>query len=135
MIESTISLNNIYEIKLPKGYLINVDKEITTIYNEENGKGAISITTYKIPIEFFFDINVELRDFANSIDKNLNTQNLLLTVNQYAYSEFITEHKFWKIFVFFKNQNAVFMTYNCEIEHKNYEMNEVNNIAESLKIM
>ena len=108
MAETIISPNNIYKVVLPNGYILNVNKENPTVYNEQNGSGAINITSYQIPVEYVFDLDAELRDFANSIDKNINTQNLEVTTNGYAYSEFITDKRFWKIWAFFKNDHAVF---------------------------
>ncbi len=135
MTKNTISPNNIYELTLPNEYLLKENKGITIIYNEVNGNGAINITSYHIPTTYNFDISDELRDFANSIDKTFDTQNLKVTINEYAWSEFISENTFWKIWAFFKNHHAVFMSYNCDKKDKTQEISTINKIAESLEII
>jgi len=135
MAETIISPNNVYELTLPDGYKLEENEEAVIVYNEGNGSGAINITSYQIPDDYVFDIEEELRDFVSSVDNNINAQTLQITSNGYAYSEITTQGRFWKIWTFFKSPNAVFASYNCDEKDKGNEIDKVDKIMHSLKII
>ncbi len=135
MAETILSANNVYEVVLPDGYILEEQEEAVTVYNVENGSGAINITNYQILGDYVFDAEEELRNFAGSVDNNINAQTLQITSNGYAYSEFTTQGRFWKIWAFFKNPNAVFASYNCDEKDKGKEIDKVDRIMQSLKIV
>jgi hypothetical protein len=135
MSNMVISPNKVYEIKLEDGYSFEEKNEAIVIFNEQNGYGAISITSYQIPAEYEFDKEKELKDFAVSINEKVNSQTLHVTINGHASSEFITNGEYWKIWTFFKNNYAVFGSYNCLENERGYEIGNINRIMQSLKIL
>lgn len=136
MSETIISPNNVYKLALPYGYKIEESEGTVVIYSDENGNGAINITNYQIPDSYIFDAESELKDFASSVG-SVNSQTLqgIVTNNGYAYSEFTIEKRFWKIWVFFKKPYAVFASYNCDQKDKGNEMQKIDKIMQSLRII
>ena len=129
------SPNKIYELSLLDGYVLEESESTINIFNKVNGYGAISITSYKIPEDYDFNIQQELKDFAASVDKNINNKELRITIDGYASSEFVIKDKYWKIWTFFKNHYAVFASYNCDGKEKNNEIDDIDRIMQSLKIL
>jgi len=137
MAERITSPNNVYEFALPDGYEPQENEGMVIVCNEENGSGAINIRNYQMPDYYVFGAEEELRDFVSSVDNGINRRALQVTVtsNESAYSEFITEGRFWKVWTLFKNPHAVFASYNCDEKDKDNEMNKVDKIIQSLKII
>lgn len=136
MSETIVSPKKIYELALPNGYGLEENEETIVVYNVENGIGAINITNYQIPNDYDFNAEEELRDFVKSIDGNVDSQILQVTLrnNEYACSEFFNVDRFWKIWTLFKRPHAVFASYNCDEKDKTSEMDKVDKIIQSLKI-
>jgi hypothetical protein len=134
MAETIISSNGVYKLVLPEGYVLEENEQGTIVYNEQTGNGALNITSYRIPDDYSFDIEDELRDLVSSIDTTINSRVLPVKKNGFACCEFTTQDRFWKVWTFFKNQNAVFISYNCNEEEKE-EINNIDKIITSLKII
>ena len=130
-----ISPNGIYNLSLCCGYISEANGDAITIYNDEDGNGVINITSYKIPGEYDFNIEEELRDFATSVDNNVNGRTLKVMNNNFSVCEFISQGRYWKAWVLFKRPYAVFASYNCDANDKNKEIDKVDDIMRSLKMV
>jgi hypothetical protein len=126
-------INRTFNLDLPGNYIMDDSNETINIYNDISGKGAITITIYTIPGNIKFDLGSELKDFAKSIDKNLNTDELPIKISGMASTNFIMNNTYWKLWIFFKNANAVFATYNCNIDDEEMEIHEINSIMNTLE--
>jgi hypothetical protein len=135
MSDMVISPNKVFEIALDDAYVLEGSEGTVTIFNEVYGCGTVSITSYKIPEDYDFDMEKELKDFAVSVDKNIDNQTLQVKINSYASSEFITKDKYWKVWTFLKNYYAVFASYNCDEKDRNNEIDSINRMLQSLKIL
>ena len=135
MSETVVSPNNIYEITLTDGYVLEENKNVIAIYNEKHGVGAINITSYQIPDDYDFNIEEELRDFATSVDNSIDGKTLQIKRNGCTSSEFMSKERYWRIWVFFRKPQVIFVSYNCNKEEKNNEIDKINEIVQSLKIL
>lgn len=136
MSESIISSNKIYKITLSNGYEFEEGDDTATVFNKADGYGAITLTSYQIPEDYAFGLETELRDFATSVgSENIDSSKLPITVGSYAFSEFVAEGRYWEMWAFFKNNYAVFASYNCDEKDQDRERNKINEIMQSLKIL
>jgi hypothetical protein len=129
-----IAKNKIFKFALLEGYIFKETKNELVIYKGKNGYGAINITSYRIPDNYVFDEIKELKDFAKSISSNINIQNLQFKKNDFFWSEFIMNGRYWRIWTLFRNHYAVFGSYNCMEEDKEKEIDKINLIIQSLEI-
>lgn len=138
MSEKTISPNGIYEFILPNGYEVEADGETIVICDNDKGSGAIRISCYKIPDNYPFEIEAELKDFISSIDNNYNKLGDLgikLLNPKHAFSEFSAHEYFWRVWVLFRRPHAVFITYNCLKNEQDREKEKIDGIMKSFRII
>ncbi|SFE45604.1 protein of unknown function [Chitinophaga sp. CF118] len=134
-----ISNSNFYSLNVPDTYEIQEDDGVVGIYDEENGVGAINISSYQIPETYDFKMEAELMDFIatnsdyNSLVKLVNTE---IRDNTYGKSEFTTDGKdYWKYWLKFKNLKVIYITYNCDYDKKEIERNLIDKIVASIEIL
>jgi hypothetical protein len=133
MNKTIISKSKTFELTLPENFSYEENENRLSIYSEK-GYGAINISSYLIPKDYRFDEIKELKDFVHSIDKKINFQDLKINKDKILTSEFVTVKQYWKIWVFFQNYKAIFVTYNCEEENKQEEIEKINLIVQSIRI-
>lgn len=134
MLEKSVSPKGVYKFELPIEFMFEKIGESVSVFDEKAGSGAVNITSYDIPINYDFDMVKELRDFVNSIDANIESKREIMG-SDYVFTEFISKGSFWKIWIFFKNQHALFASYNCDKKEKEKEIEKINKIVESLEIL
>lgn len=130
-----LSPNDIYEIVICDGYILEEGEKNVFIFDRTKGYGAISLTNYKIPEDYDFKVDKELQDFAFSIAGNINRQDLKVVRGEFSFGEFIIKGKYWKIWVFLKNRHAVFASYNCDEKDRCKEIDNIDMMMHSLRIL
>lgn len=133
------SKSNIFSIKVPENYLVEEDGNTISITENENGVGAINLSAYAIPATYNFDIGMELSDFISS-NKYANNAEVLpaqeVGADNYEEKEFVIEGQYyWKYWVLFKNNKAVFGSYNCNFSDRFVEKGIVKEVIDSINIL
>lgn len=131
------SHSNFYSLVLNDNWTIEEYENIITIYDPTDGFGAINISSYQIPENYFFKAQDELADFISGDINICNTEEIIVTnVNDLNIASFeqIVEKRYWLYYVFYRKHKAVFITYNCDSNHKTYEKTSVHSIIKSLQI-
>ncbi|WP_343307874.1 hypothetical protein AAHN97_12055 [Chitinophaga niabensis] len=132
------SKSNIFSIKVPASYLIEEGGNTISITDDKNGVGAINLSAYVIPATYNFDVGMELSDFVSSNENANNAENLLAQVSadNYEEKEFVLEGQYyWKYWVLYKNNKAVFGTYNCNFSDRLVEKDIVKEMVDSINIL
>lgn len=134
----SINSFNLFNCNIPEEYRFEEDDGVLSIYNEENGVGALQITSYRIPNGYRFNIKDELIEFILSNDDTLKSKeidkDIVLNNNSGVFQVKDNEGYWWKYWLLFRNNIAIFITYNCEIDYLKVEENVINKIVESISI-
>lgn len=125
------SINEIIESNNLSGYVIDKSNESIIIY-KENGNGIINITGYKIPSNYLFDLNNELSDFIDSIAQNIKIEKVN-TSDGCVSTELINGGWYWKVWIYFRNEIATFITYNSPFILQDDEISEIDKIILNLQ--
>ena len=130
--------SNIFSVKVPDNYLIEEDGATLSITEDGNGVGSVNLSAYVIPDTYNFYIGIELSDFMSSNKNANNAENLLaqLSADNYEEKEVVIEGQYyWKYWVLFKSNKAVFGTYNCNFSDRFVEKDIVRGIIDSIVIL
>jgi hypothetical protein len=114
-----------FSLSVPLEYDCVDENDEVVIFNEENGRGSITISSYVVPSEYHFDLKAELLDFR--VEKNLVSGDRIWT-------DFIFKGKYWLISVIFRNNVAVFASYNSVDLEGNDELDIIKKIIDSIVI-
>ena len=102
------------------------EDNVISVYDEENGLGALQFSIYYIGNENKIDLKIELEDFLEDYD-SFEVE----IVNDLAYSKFIDESRVWQYWLFQKGNTLILASYNCEKEDTGKEDTMVNKILSS----
>ena len=103
----------------------NCEKEdnVITLYDAENGLGALQLSVYYVGNKNRLDLKSELEDFLQDYEsvKVEMKDNL-------AYSTFNDGDRVWQYWLFQSGNSLIVATYNCATEDKGKENNTINSI-------
>ncbi|MFN7688066.1 MAG: hypothetical protein ACK5OP_10075 [Sphingobacteriales bacterium] len=122
-----------FSLSVPLEYDCVDENDEVVIFNEENGRGSITISSYVVPSEYHFDLKAELLDFINSIDPDVRVEKNLVSGDR-IWTDFIFKGKYWLISVIFRNNVAVFASYNSVDLEGNDELDIIKKIIDSIVI-
>ncbi len=128
-----ISPSEYYQLEVPDSWQIEEDNNTLSL-SDINGWGAINITSYLIPEEYYFDVKKELVEFVDR--QNLSIDNIVSykVLNQFRASIDIDDgNEYWEYYVIFHNRKALFVTYNCDSEYKGREIPSIREIISSIE--
>jgi hypothetical protein len=127
--------NGAYDITIPDTWKFEDSDASFDIYKDP-GVGAISISDYIIPPEYNFVEEHELLDFLKSVDDppSFRRENIQYHSKNLVSAELIKEGKYFKVWLYYKDRYAVFITYVCDEEDKNIEKSDVEQIVSSLNV-
>lgn len=134
MSDKFISLFNSYGLSLPDTYTIEENNSIVNVFDENYGYGSISISCYDIPEDYLFKPIDELSDFAKTIDEYIILDNISVSKNT-SWASFISNDKYWLIYLKYQFNKAVFATYNCTVGDESQEKEVVEGIMNSIEIL
>ena len=125
-----------YSIQILDGWKTKFKNNLLTLYHE-NGIGAVHISNYFIDSNIFEVLNLreEFIDFiVNAIDK-LNRKSIKIKHQNNQFS-FDTQYNksFWQFNLKANNNKILFITYNSKLPHNSIELQNVNQMIESIII-
>jgi hypothetical protein len=129
-----------YSIDILPSWEISIDEnDIAQIVKEENGLGAMQISSFHIPPEYPFNLFDELVDFTSKyIDKNTDAykpyNDLQIIPNGLMIDSIVEKEKQWVFAIIFSCNKAVLITYNSAIEDFYIELTSIKSMINSIKI-
>ena len=124
-----------YQLEIPENWKVEENENTISIYNEDEGLGAITITSYLIPETYSFDLRKELID---CVDNTINNQDGIkeydLQEKQIAEIDIKNDKGLWRFVIVFSKQKALFITYNSDVVDSN-EINTVSHIIASINMI
>jgi len=127
MKNSFVDKNLEFTFEYPERWSCEIDGNVISIYNAENGFGALQISFYsvdnieRINIKEELEFILKLNDVTNEIEM----------LNEIAYSELIEDESAWQYWLFRIKNTLIIATYNCEKDDYKKEYNIIKNIIES----
>lgn len=131
------SKSNRYNITLPVGWVFEEDKNVASIFEPNNGKGVLQISSYEIPIDYDINVKKELAEFVQSYFEDLNIIEIIAGIqdqSQYSFFELENENTYWAFWILYEPYNLLFITYNCETLDKDKEVIEIHDTLSSIQI-
>jgi hypothetical protein len=124
-----------YQLEIPENWKVEEDENTISIYNEDEGLGAITITSYLIPETYSFDIRKELIDFVhNTINNQDDIKEYNLLEKKIAEIDIKNDKGLWRFVIVFSKQKALFITYNSDVVASD-EINTVSHIIASINMI
>jgi len=123
----SIQFNKNFKASIPENWKIEKSGDVYSVFDESDGLGALQFTLYTFTEkESVVDALQEyLADKYDGVKANPK--------DNYAYAETTDlDGIYWRYWILNNKQDAIFISYNCEIDGKAKENIIVNNIVESL---
>jgi len=128
-----VSIKNIFQIWIPDAYAISIEENQIIVSNDIEGCGAISITYYRVPDQYHFELKEELVDFSKSIHPNVDVENVICTT-EYCRGSMVVGQTYWIVAVKFNSNVAIFSSYNCLLAEMEVEKITIERILLSIDI-
>jgi len=131
------SESNRYNITLPEGWIFEEDKNLASIFEPNNGKGVLQISSYETPIDYDINVKKELAEFVQSYFEGLNFIEIIAGIqdqSQYSFFELENENTHWAFWILYEAKSLLFITYNCEMLDKGKEVIEIYDTLSSIQI-
>jgi len=116
-----------FSIQIPDNWVLERDKNVISIYDPQNGFGALQISIYYVDILKTISIKTELLDFL--AEKHLNVD--VKEQNGYAYCNVNENGTYWKYWLIRKDTVLAFATYSCGLNDSEKESEVIENIIQS----
>ncbi|UOB16284.1 hypothetical protein [Abyssalbus ytuae] len=110
----------------PNNWILEKENNIISVYNAENGLGALQFSIFYVGNDNQIDLKVELENFLGDYE-SVEVE----MVNNLAYSTFDNNDRTWKYWLFQNGSSLILTSYNCEIEDKGKEDGVINQILNS----
>lgn len=131
------SISGLFELSIPDGWAFEQEESLASIYSEENGVGALQISTYIISTGTHIDIRSELleyvrerisKDQASLVDK-------VIIYDSSAFIELIEDNSFWRYQIMFVSSALLLITYNCSASDAEIKNKDIDRIIKSIQII
>lgn len=131
-----LSQNRTFKVHLAEGYSAEYSDDDIQICNQVLGVGTITISTYIIPKEYDFRVEVELKDFASSFAPTPDEVRVENRINnKSAEADFVTNETYWIIWCKFRSPIALFASYNCSVLDSKLELDCIKKMVNSIEIL
>jgi hypothetical protein len=97
----------------PDNWTIEQDKNLISIYDPLHGVGVLQFSIYYVPNSQDISLKDELEDYVSDRHQN----EFAVTIkDQYAYTDYLLDEelRYWKYWLFIKDNMLVFGSYNCK---------------------
>ncbi len=126
-----------YSFDKPKKWKVENEDGVLLLFNEFDGYGALNISSYEITTDYVFHMDVELRDFVASVVEGsidfISDEAIMRTKDTVA-TELSIKNTYWKFWLIYEKCKALFISYNCDIEDREIEQQEISSIIKSIQI-
>lgn len=120
--------NEQFGFTFPNSWEIENDENLVSVYDPENGLGALQFTLYGVDDPSDIDLISELEDYLGDRHRNFDIENGDGFVHSNVRDE---DGVWWRYWFFIKDKTLVFATYNCDQQDKGKEDQEVEKIIKS----
>jgi hypothetical protein len=127
---SQIDIGN-FTLTIPKEWEADIDEGVLSIFKSDNGVGAIQISSYSLDLDAQFDLFDEFHELVTDtltiqLEKNWAKEAKQLRDNFLIFETSVTsENKFFIVGLCEHKRSILFLTYNCILDDKNLEYNDV----------
>lgn len=127
---SQIDIGN-FSLTIPKDWESDIDEEVLSISKSTNGVGAIQISSYSLDLDSDFNLFGEFHELVTDtlmirLEKNWAKEIKQIRDNFLIFeTSDTTENKFFLIGFCEHKRSILFLTYNCILDDKNLEYNDV----------
>ncbi len=123
-----LNLNNDLKLTAPDNWEIETDENIVSLFNTDNGVGALQFSFYQVGDIDSIDLKKELFEYLSDKYENIT----VTLVNSCAYSNVTSGNRHWKYWLLKKKKEVIFISYNCNENDRNLEGQIVDNIVKSI---
>ena len=110
----------------PDDWILEKEDNVISVYDAENGLGALQFSVFYVGNDGQIDLKVELEDF---LEDYMPVE--VEIISDLAYSTFVDGDRVWQYWLFQRGNSLVLASYNCEIEDKGKENEMINEILNS----
>ena len=133
-------INHSFKVKLKGSWGANIDANLVTIYKLEDGIGALLISSYFLDSSVFNQISYveELKDFVvNNLPglKDFDSGSDIFSKEKGAHYTTLAGENFWFFEIKGGNDKVLLMSYNCTKPYSKKELDEVNQIIDSIEFV
>ena len=123
----SIQFNKDFKASVPETWRIEKSGDLYSAFDESDGLGALQFTLYIFP---------ENESVVDALQDYLSYKHDGVKANlkdNYAYAETTDlDGIYWRYWILHNKRNAIFISYNCEVDDKTKENGIVNHIIKSL---
>lgn len=121
--------NDHFGFAYPETWEVGNDGNLISVYDPENGLGALQFTLYEVVEPSGIDLISEFEDYLGDRHGHFEIQ----TGGDFVYCIVKDEEEvWWRYWLFIQGNIMVFATYNCEQQDKGKEDQEVERIIKSI---
>jgi hypothetical protein len=124
----SFNLNNNLKLTAPDNWQIETEKNVTSLFDPNNGVGALQFSLYQVPNINSIDLIEELKQYMADKYDDVNVN----LVDSYAYSDVTDKDKYWRYWLLKAGGIVIFASYNCAENDKNIETFAVDTIIKSI---
>ncbi|CAM1340227.1 hypothetical protein [Tenacibaculum amylolyticum] len=110
----------------PDEWTCEKEDNVISVYDSENGLGALQFSVYYVGNDNEIDLKAELEDFLEDYE----SFEVHIT-NGFAYSKLKDSERWWQYWFFQRGNTLILASYNCEIEDEGKEDRAIKEILDS----
>jgi hypothetical protein len=124
-----------YSLKYPAEWELEENEECITIYNPNEGVGALQVSAYSTPAdENPRDILAGyLLDIQDVFDKG-RIRFDEVGKKKIATYDYINNHWYKKVWFISQESCLILVSYNCKVEHQEHELEKIEKIIRSIEV-
>lgn len=124
-----VDFKNGINAEIPSDWELEENGNLMSLYNPENGVGALQLSFYNVGDASSIDVTKELEKYIEDKHENF----IIKTINRHAYGDTEDEDGvYWRYWLFLEKSIVIFVSYNCDESDKGVEDHLVDRILGSI---
>lgn len=123
-----VNIYNNIQAELPSDWTVDKGDDVISIFNAEKGLGALQLSIFRVESVPLLNLKDELIDLVDTPISNVFIENSCAKASYLDQDD----NRYWRYWLFLKQDNLFFATYNCEASDRYKEDAIIDKIVESL---
>ncbi|MCX2496411.1 hypothetical protein OQX63_23185 [Pedobacter sp. PF22-3] len=124
-----VDFNNGIKGKIPNDWKSETSDDVVSLYEPDNGVGALQLSFYNIDNAPSIELSKELESYLGDKHEKI----IVKIIDGRAYSDIEDEDGiYWQYWLFLKDTTVIFVSYNCDKSDKGIEDPVVKEIISSI---